>query len=273
MKKLLPVLVSVFFSMNGFAQHSLEKIWISDSTELVNPESVLYDGKSKILYVSSIGEFGKDGVGFISKVGLDGKVIKKDWVTGLTATKGLGLHKDILYAAENSAVAVIDIKTGLITSRITIDGAQMLNDVTVDAKGVVYVSDSKTGKVHKIENGKPSVYLENLNGINGLLAVGKDLYILSDGGLKKAEGDKKVTKIVEGLEGGADGIEMVTKNEFLTTGWEGTIYYVKTDGSKQLLSDTREKKINAADLGYDASAKILYIPRMTSHSVIAYKLK
>lgn len=273
MKKILSLLVVVLFSCSAFAQHILEKIWITDSTELKNPESVLYDGKAKILYVSNIGEFGKDGVGFISKVGLDGKIIKTDWVTGLTGTKGIGMSKNLLYAAENLAVAVIDINTGKIERRIPIDGAQMLNDITIDSKGIVYVSDSKTGKVHRIENNKPSVYLENLNGINGLLAVGKDLYILNDGGFRKADADKKVTLLVDGIEGGADGIEMVTKNEFLLTGWEGTIYYVKADGSKQLLSDTRAQKINAADLGYDAAGKILYIPRMKSHCVVAYKLK
>jgi hypothetical protein len=273
MKKLLVLLVVGLFSFNAYSQHSLEKIWITDSTELKNPESVLYDAAAKILYVSNIGEFGKDGVGFVSKMGLDGKIIKKDWVTGLTSTKGLGLYKNFLYAAENSAVAVIDVKNGAIVRRIAIEGAIMLNDLTITSKGIVYVSDSKTGKVHRIENDKPSVYLENLTGVNGLLAVGKDLYILSNNGMQKADADKKVTPVADGIEGGADGIEMVANNEFLATGWGGTIYYVKADGTKQLLSDTRDKKINAADLGYDAVTKTLYIPRMTSNCVVAYKLK
>jgi hypothetical protein len=66
---------------------------------------------------------------------------------------------------------------------------------------------------------------------------------------------------------------MVAKNEFLCTGWGGTIYYVKADGTTQLLSDTRDKKVNAADLGYNSSGKTLYIPQMTSNRVVAYKLK
>ncbi len=273
MKKSLLVFVAALFSGVAFSQHSLEKLWITDSTSLTNPESVLFDGKAKILYVTSIGEFGKDNVGYISKLGLDGKVIKKDWVTGLTSPKGIGMSKNYLYVAENSAVAVIDINSGTLARRIPIEGAQMLNDITVDKSGIIYVSDSKTGKVHRIENDKPSAYLEDLKGINGLLAVGKDLYILNDGHFQKVDANKKITPIADGIEGGADGIEMVANNEFLTTGWGGTIYYVKADGSKQLLSDTRPQKVNAADLGYDASSKTLYIPQMTSNSVRAYKLK
>jgi sugar lactone lactonase YvrE len=272
MKKIVLLLAVCITGFNAFAQHSLEEIWVTDSTQLRNPESVLYDAKAKILFVSNIGEFGKEGVGFVSKVSLDGNVTRAEWVKGLDGTKGLGMHKNTLYAAENHAVAVIDISKGTITSRVAIEGSQMLNDVTVDSKGIVYVSDSRTGKVHRIENNKATVYLEDLKGINGLLAVDKDLYILADGVFKKADASKKITDIASGIEGGADGIEMVGKNEFVLTGWGGTIYYVK-DGTVQLLQDTRDQKVNAADLGYDPATKTVYIPQMTKHRVTAYKLK
>ena len=272
MKKLFLILIAGTFSVAAFAQHSLQQVWLSDST-LKNPESVLYDSKAKILFVSSIGEFGKKNEGFVSKLGLDGKIINREWVTGLNSPKGLGMYKGNLYAAEDGAVAVIDIEKGSITKRITIEGAEMLNDITVDKKGIVFVSDSKTGKVHRIENDKPAVYLEGLTGLNGLLSVGDDLYILADGKFKKVDSKKAITELVSGIEGGADGIQMVSKDEFLLTAWGGTIYLAKTDGNKELLSDTREKKINAADLSYVPETKTLYVPRMTSHSVIAYKLK
>jgi hypothetical protein len=272
MKKTSALLFALLTSAQIFAQHSLEKLWLSDST-LNHPESVVFDTKTKILYVSNMGPFETQGTGSISKVGLDGKIVKNDWVTGLTATKGLGQHKDKLYAAENSSVAIIDISSGKILNRIAVDGSKMLNDITVDPKGIVYVSDSETAKVHKIENGKAAIYLENIEGINGLLALGSDLYILAGTTLHKSDANRKLTIIAEGLEGGLDGIEMVAPNEFLVTGWEGTIYYVKSDGSKQALLDTRTQKINAADLGYDPKTKTLYIPQMMSNSVCAYKLK
>lgn len=265
------IAATVFLSAHLPAQISLEKLWESD-TVLYTPESALYDAKAKILYVSNIGDFNKEETGSISKVGLDGKIIQNHWVKGLTGTKGLGLYKNRLYAAEHTALAVIDTDKGVIAERIGIEGAQMLNDVTVDNKGNVYVSDSRTGKVHKIEQGKPSVYMENLNGINGLLSDGKDLYILADGKFLKADGNKNVTVLSEGIEGGADGIVKLGNNEFILTGWEGTVYHVK-NGEKSLLSDTREQKINAADLGYNPSAKVIYLPTFSKNTVVAYKLK
>ena len=270
MKTISTLLFTLLSCVLATAQHSLQQLWVSDST-LQHPESVLLDTKAKVLYVSNIGPFDTQGTGSISKMGLDGKIIKNDWVTGLTATKGLGLYKNQLYAAENSAVAVVDISSGKIVNRIVIDGSEMINDITVDKNGIVYASDSKTGKVHKIDKGKASVYLENLNGINGLLAVGSDLYILAGTTMHKADTNKKLSVFAEGIEGGADGIEMAAPNEFIVTGWGGTIYYVK-NGSAQLLQDTRARKINAADLGYDQATKTLYIPQMLSNSVCAYKL-
>lgn len=272
MKHLLAALIAFCISSSLFAQHSLGSLWQTDTT-LLSPESVLYDPASKILFVSNIGVWGKDGTGSISKVGLDGKILNKDWVTGLSGTKGLGLYNNKLYAAEQTTVAIIDVNKSAVAERITIEGSEMLNDVTIDSKGIVYVSDTKTGKIHRIENGKPSVYMENLKDVNGLLAVGNDLYILTDKKLQKADASKKLTTITEGIDGGADGIAMISDNEFILTGWEGIVYYVKDDGSKQILLDTRDKKINSADLGYDPATKTVYIPAMLQNTVKAYTFK
>lgn len=254
-----------------FAQHSLEKLWQTDSV-LTTPESVLPAADGKFLYVSNMGTQ-KENTGYISKVGLDGKIIQKEWVTGLNATKGLGLYSGQLYAAELTAVAVIDVKTGTILRRIPVEGAKMLNDITVDAKGAVYVSDSRANKIHKIENGTPTVYLEDMDNANGLLAVGPFLYVLTNGKLQKIDAKKNKTVIAEGLEGNTDGIVHVKDNEFIVSGWQGIIYYVKGDGSKQVLLDTREKKSNTADIWYNATTQTLYVPTFFRNSVAAYQLK
>lgn len=272
MKKLSIVVSLIFINTMLFAQHSLELLWQTDTT-LKAPESALYVPGAKILYVSNIGIFDKEGTGSISIVSPDGKIIKNNWVTGLTSTKGLGLYKNLLYAAEQTTVAVIDVNTASIVQRIPVEGSQMLNDITIDSKGIVYVSDTKTNKVHRIENGKASVYLENMQSANGLLAVSGDLYILTGTSLQKADANKKLTTITEGIEGGADGIEKVGDHDFLVTGWEGIIYYVKGDGSKQVLLDTRSQKTNSADIGYDPVTHIVYVPAMLKNKLMAYKLK
>jgi hypothetical protein len=75
------------------------------------------------------------------------------------------------------------------------------------------------------------------------------------------------------MEGGTDGIEMVNAHEFVVTCWGGVIYYVKDDGSKQVMLDTRAQKINSTDLGYDATSRTVYIPTFAKNSVVAFKLR
>jgi streptogramin lyase len=74
----------------------------------------------------------------------------------------LGRFGNELYAADLSEVVVIDINTGKVKNKIAIDSAKALNDITVDDKGVVYVSDSKTKKIHRIENGRVTTFLTNV---------------------------------------------------------------------------------------------------------------
>lgn len=273
------ILISVlFFSSLTFVrsqEHRLVKIWSTD-TILKVPESVLYDAENKVLYASNIDgtdPWSADGKGSIGKIGLDGKIIAVDWVSGLNSPKGMGVYNGKLYAADLGNVMVIDIKAAKIVATIKIDGAEGLNDISIDKNGVVYVSDSKTKRLYKITNGKPELYLENLSGPNGVLCDKGNLFILDNGGLYKINADKTLTKITDGMEGGTDGIENVSGTDYLVSCWAGVIWYVKGDGSKEKLLDTRDQKINSADIGYDAKNKIVYVPTFWKNSIVAYRLK
>src|SRR3954468_9755951 len=225
---------AIFMAANTVAlsqEHQLVKKWETD-TLLKVPESVLYDAENKVLYVTNIDgqPWEKDNKGSVGKVGLDGKIITVDWVSGFNAPKGMGLYKNNLYVADVDKVGVIDIKKGVLTQTIPVTGAQGLNDLTVDKKGVIYVSDSKTKKIHRIENGQVTTWLENLKGPNGVLIDGDNLYILDAGGLYKVEKDKSLTKLADGMEASTDGLEHVTGKDYIVSCWIGTVYYVKGDG-------------------------------------------
>jgi DNA-binding beta-propeller fold protein YncE len=275
MKHLLFFFLLLPFSKNTTAQHSVNKMWTTDTT-LASPESVLYHEKEKALFVSLIdGESNaKDGKGGVAKVDLDGKIINANWITGLNAPKGIGVHGNNLYVADVDEVVVIDIAKNAVAKKITVEGSVFLNDVTVDKKGIVYVSDSRTGKIHKLENEKASTFLENVQGPNGLLAVDNDLYILASGSLLKADATgKNLQTLAEDMDNSTDGIEQVQPGEFIVSCWTGIAYYVKADGTKEQLFDTREEKINSADIGYDAKNRIVYVPTFFKNSVVAYQLK
>jgi len=245
----------------------LEKIWESDSLTLKGPESVLYDSLSNSLYVSSM------NAGTIVRMDTAGKVIQNDWVTGLTSNKGSALFNGLLYIAETAAVAIIDVKKASVVKRIPVEGVQMLNDLAINSKGVIYVTDTRAGKVYRIDGDKPTVYLENLPGANGLLPVNTDLYVLTSTSIQKVEANKVITKIADGFESGLDGIVMVAPNEFVISNYQGILYYVNADGTKQVLLDTRANKIMSNDIAYNSKTKTLYVPSFSTNRIIAYKVK
>lgn len=276
MKKILISVICSMILVTVFAQqHSLDKIWESDSLMKV-PESVLPDVKRKVLYVSNIDgkdPWAKDNAGSIGKLGMDGKIIAVEWVRGLHAPKGMGLYKNSLYVADVTDVVVIDVEKGEITRKIPVPNAEGLNDITIDPKGIVYVSDSKAKRVYRIKGNDANPHVEGLQSPNGVLWNKENLYILDKGGLYRVEYDRKLTKLADGMEGGTDGVEPVYEKEYIVSCWAGVIYYVYADGTKEILLDTRNDKINSADIGYDPATRMVYVPTFWRNSVVAYQLK
>jgi sugar lactone lactonase YvrE len=276
MKKLITIITLLVFAaqLSATAQKLALK-WKTD-TLLRIPESVYFDAEANILYVSNIDgkSTEKDGKGFISKVSVDGKIQVLEWATGLDAPKGMGQYKGKLYVADLSRVAVIDLSSGKISNTIVIEGAEFLNDIAVDIKGNVYVSDSATGKIHKISNGKSDLYFESteFKRINGLLAIKEGLYVADAGnGINYILSNNKQLKKLTETAQGADGIVLVGKGEYIVSSWGGEVYYVSAEGKSQKLLDTKEQKLNSADIDYDPKSKTVFVPTFNGNSVMAYE--
>lgn len=254
-------------------EHRLERLWQTDATIAV-PESVLPDKKDKVLFISLIDGAGweADGKGGIGKLSPDGKTYNGNWITGMQAPKGMGRQGNRLYAADITEVVVVDIARGVIEKKIPVEGAQALNDITIDKNGIVYVSDSKTGRIWKIENDTPSLYLEHMTGVNGLKSDGNQLLIASGKTFLKADAQKNLTKIAE-LPQGGDGIEPVGNGDYLVSSWPGYLFYVSANGKVETLLETHSQKINTADIGYDPEQRIVYVPTFNGKSIVAYRLQ
>lgn len=272
--KLILAFFFLVLSLIATAQkHSLKQLWQTDTIVAV-PESALPDPKHGVLYTSLINgdPWAADGVGGIARLKTDGTGYDSTFITGLNAPKGLGMYGNWLYAADINEVAVIDIANKKVEKKIAIEGASGLNDITVSDKGVVYVSDSKTARVWRIENDKPNLYLENMQGVNGLKAVKNDLIVAAGKTIFKTDAQKKQTTFAE-LPQPIDGVEPVGNGDYLMSAWSGTIYYVHANGTVDTLIDTSAEKMNTADIGYDPQKKIVYVPTFFAKRVVAYQLQ
>ena len=256
---------------------TLREAWATDNT-LRSPESVVYDRERNVLYVSNINQMSKDrkdGDGFISRLSTKGEIEQLYWVSGLNDPKGLALHNNVLYVADLDEIVAIATQTGAVLSRHKADKAKMLNDVTVDDAGNVYVSDSEQGRIYLFRNGRVTSWLDNTQREkpNGLLYDNNRLIMASfnSGKLRFLDTERKeFTEWADDIPS-ADGVTRVSDG-YLVSNWHGEVYYVNQEGKKRKVLDTKDQKINAADISYSEEQQMLYVPTFFDNRVIAYSV-
>lgn len=269
------LLITTALAMPAVATPQLELLW--QTQDLRVPESVLLGtaASEQTLFVSEIEGQGNaaDGQGGIALLNVDGSIRQHNWLRGLNAPKGLASFQGKLYVADLTELVVIDIKTAKVLEKISAPDSVFLNDVAVDPKGVVYVSDTRKNRIYRLEQNKLSPWLENVEAANGLTFVGNQLHIAAGDKLFKADAQGKLTIIAQGFAERADGVEPVGNGDFIVSCWAGLVYYVHADGKLDLLLDNRPHKLNTADIGWDSAKQILYVPTFLGNSVQAYQLK
>jgi hypothetical protein len=248
---------------------NIEKVW-ETITELKTPESVIYAPNENMLFVSNIDgqPDDKDNQGFISKVSsLNGSIIELNWVTGLNAPKGMTItnnnitNNTILYVSDITDLVEIDVNSGKIINRYNAPGSAFLNDVASDNQGYVYVSDTATNTIYRLDtknlgdnstnnsNAPLQVWLQTpeLNGPNGLYVDNSNnkLIVASLGAFSNPAGSIRVVDLQnrtvnslgnEGTAvpiGGLDGIEADSTGRYyyVTDNAGGKLYVVNSNGT------------------------------------------
>ena len=293
----------------AYAQQQVEhtkinKLW-ETTNDLKNPESVAYAPKQNVLFVSNVNgkPTQKDQNGFISKVSpSNGSIVELNWITGLNAPKGMAIYDNNnnsssrLYVSDITDLVEIDIGSGKIIKRFNAPGSTFLNDVALDDQGNIYVSDTVTNTIYKLDaNAKNSnstslqAWLQStqLKGPNGLHFdnVKNRLIVASLGDMNKPGAGIEVVdlknKTISSLGkegttspfGGLDGIESdaTETRYYVTDNPAGKIYTVNADGTGYAtLMDLHTK--GAADLGFIPSQSVIIIPLMQENKLVAYKL-
>ena len=257
---------------------TLEKKWSTDSS-MTTSESVIYYADEDVLFVSNIAGVpptAKDGDGFISKISMTGEVITEKWIEGLNAPKGMGIVNGELYVTNIDEVVSINIAAAEISNRWPVEGAAFLNDITTDADGNLYISDSNTNKIHMISEGTVSTWLSDstMGGPNGLLHQGEKMMLATFGSGKfySINTSDKSLSLVNGDTPGGDGVVPVG-DDYIVSNWNGEVFYVTAAGENTKILDTKEMGSNAADIEYIAEKNLLLVPTFFGNQVVAYEVK
>ena len=228
----------------------------------VNPESVGCDLRGGMLYVSNFGSpkldpMLKDGMGYISKVGLDGKVIEKQFLPApggekLNKPKGIWIQGERLWVTDIDSVWIFDLKTKK-GRKLPLPGIQFANDPAV-MDGVLYVSDNRGDQVFKVE---PADFLNAKaapkvgTAFKGAGVNPNGLYPLKDGMLLMvgfvapdqpraiyALGVSGQVKPLSAPIGRLDGAYVLPDDSLLVTDWNtGSLFRWTGDGEMRKLAD------------------------------------
>lgn len=284
MRRAIGVLFTLILCNTAQAEPKL--LW--EVKGLAQPESVVKDPATGVLYVSNIGGaiMQKDGNGFISKLRRNGTIIEREWVKGLNAPTGLALHDRTLYVADVDELVEVNAASGEIVKRHPAKGATFLNDVAVGEDGTVYLSDTPMNTIWRFKNGALEPWLANdtLHGPNGLLVQGDKLIVASFGklpsegqeqelgGLLSIDIEKQAVSRIGESEalGNLDGVQLWQPGVYLLTDWAaGGLYRA---GAKVKFGRVLKLGKGSADFVYLPDKKLAIVPIMLSNALVAYTL-
>lgn len=257
----------------------IEKLWDSEKA-FTTSESVLYDSKREVLYVTNFDQFniGNPRVfQFISKVSLNGEVQNLRWVDSLNNPLGMTIYNDKLFVAERNAVAEIDLDKRKVVNRYPIPGSVFLNDIAADNAGNIYISDSRKNVIWKYSDGKTEEWLtgDEVLDPNVLYFHGETLFFGNSGdqSLKAVNlTDKSITTIAKFENGFIDGFRIDENGDYLVSLWKGKIYRITPQGGKTKILDTTTPGYYSADFEYMKEKKLLIVPTFFGNTVVAYQL-
>lgn len=260
-------------TIDPLAPPKLVPLWTVE-TGLDAPEgaAVAPDGS---YFISNVvgGALDADGNGYISHIAADGSMLAARWAEGLDSPKGMVVRDGILHVADLTQVRMYDVETGTPLPPVIVPETVMLNDMTL-WRDEVFVSDSRTGKVHMLTPDGSTVFLEGdlLEGVNGILGDGRRLLLvtMASGSLYEVDMTGELIEIANGMPS-ADGIGLVPGGGFLVSSWPGEVYFVSDTGVVTSLVNTRDEGINHNDLS--VFGDIVISPNWRPAMVTAWRIE
>ena len=256
-----------------------------------SPESILYDPIGDAYLVSNVNgaPLDKDGNGFISRIAPDGTVRELKWIDGsargttLHAPKGLAMRGDTLFVADIDAVRLFSRVDGSSIDTWAVADATYLDDITVDATGTVYVTDTglRAGPEGLRPTGRDAVYRFEADGLpvalvrgaalgrpTGIVTHEGRLFIVTRGSgrvIYVDPGSGQISGFPAPPAGRLEGIAVTRDGRYLISSFEARAVFGLSGGVRY---DTVVAGVDTpADIGYDATRDRLLIPMMGADAV------
>lgn len=263
-----------------YLHEGMTRAWETPA-DLLTPESVAYDPRHRVYYVSNYDAFNPSrgrGLQYISVISDDGRIENVQWVGGLNNPTGVVVAGDRLMAVERGGLVEIDTDTGEVSNRYPIVNAGMPNDIAAGADGSFYVSDPPRGIIYRFSGGEFEEWLsgDEVSDPNGLVVDGMRLVWGNNGDncLKTVDLETGEIETVVNLGSGIiDGVSLDGRGNYIVSHWRGKVYRVSPSGDVVKVLDTTGAGAFAADLEFVPGTGLLIVPNFYDNTVTTYRLE
>lgn len=284
------ILLAGCATMGG--QDAARELKVVSETSLkgfVFPESVGCDATQGVLYVSNFGgsklaPAEKDGLGYVSKVAPDGRVIEqRAFGATMNKPKGIWIERGRLWVTDIDGVWIFDTRSRK-GRKLAIPGIQFANDPAV-VDNVLFVSDNRGDQVFRVD---PADFLDaatqprlsialpkrdiNPNGIwpsrQGSLLVAGFLAPDKPRGIHAIDKFGRIRSL-GGPTGRLDGLHEMGDGSLLVTDWNtGSLLRWSEKGGTQTLAKGFKGPADFCVLG-----DTVYVPDLVTSEIRAIRLK
>lgn len=239
----------------------LSPLWIQGQG-FVSPESAIFDEKRQHIIVSNVNGYTKNQLGFLSRLSLQGELLDQPWIRGLNGPTGMAIWRDTLFVADIDRLVAIDLQREQIRAEYPApDENPGLNDVTVSAKGEVFVTGSASQAIYRLQDNKLTTWAKDdqLKYANGIYAAKDKLWVAgyylrwlnyADQSIHNPGLDEELVDLESVESDGKDGL-------IITKIGPGPIYHLSSQGE---LTEIIERETYSADVEFITSTKQLIVP-------------
>jgi len=245
---------------------------------LSGPESVRYDAELDLYFVSNFNdEPAGDANGFVSKVSPDGEILELLFMVGtdqwpLHGGRGMWIDERGLWVVDAGGVHLFDRNTGEQLDFVDFSDYELgfLNDIVLAGDGALYVTDTRTAKLYRIDAAGVSLVTDVAMSPNGITlnpANGRLLLVPWANGTEILEYDINTETMspIGAFDGGGnfDGIEVVN-GKFIVASQADTSLHVMVDGVDKKMFELPGKP---ADIGIDTKRNRVAVPYVALNQV------
>jgi len=232
-----------------------------------SPESAIYDTLNHRYLISNA------GTGRIVQITDIGDT--SFFNTELTQTLGMVIIDTVLYVTDRSGLCGFNLKNDALIRQIVPSGMNVLNDVTVDTSGFLYITDSGNGRIYRVRlsDFSSSTIVSGIYWPNGILfdAPNNRVLFLAFGDNVPIRAINVTTFVVSTVcttsFSNLDGMTCDNDGNFLVSSWgSNSVYRFNPDFSAppELFSEGHS---GPADIWYDKQRQLLVVPDFNSNMV------